>query len=66
MDGAGDAMLKALLERLKGRVTMVLVTPRPSILNLSDRIYDIVGSDVVLRGSDMDRLGRSSQQVKTT
>jgi len=66
MDGAGDAMLKALLERLKGRVTMVLVTPRPSILNLSDRIYDIVGSDVVLRGSDMDRLGRSSQQVSTT
>jgi len=66
MDGASDAMLKALLERLKGRVTMVLVTPRPSILNLSDRIYDIVGSDVVLRGSDMDRLGRSSQQVSTT
>jgi len=66
MDGAGDAMLKALLERLKGRVTMVLVTPRPSILNLSDRIYDIVGSDVVLRGSDMDRLGRPAQQVSTT
>lgn len=41
MDSAGDAMLKGVLERLKGRVTMVLVTPRPSILNLADRIYDI-------------------------
>ncbi len=51
MDGAGDATLKFLLERLKGRVTLVLVTPRPSMLNLADRIFDIVGADVVERGA---------------
>ncbi len=49
MDGAGDATLKFLLERLKGRVTLVLVTPRPSLLGIADRIYDIVGTDVVQR-----------------
>ncbi len=41
MDGAGDSMLRNLLERLKGRVTLILVTQRPSMLNLADRIYDI-------------------------
>lgn len=49
MDGAGDATLKFLLERLKGRVTMVLVTPRPSLLGIADQIYDIIDTDVVRR-----------------
>ncbi len=51
MDGAGDATLKFLLERLKGRVTLVLVTPRPSMLNLADRIFDIRDRNVFERGS---------------
>ncbi len=41
MDSAGDAMLKDLLERLRGRVTLVLVTPRPSLLELADVVYEI-------------------------
>ncbi len=41
MDSAGDEMLRDLLERLKGRVTIVLVTPRPSLLSLSDIVYQI-------------------------
>lgn len=41
MDSAGDAMLKDLLERLRGRVTLVLVTPRPSLLELADTVYEI-------------------------
>ncbi len=49
MDGAGDASLKFLLERLKGRVTLILVSARPSLLGIADRIYDIVGTDVVER-----------------
>jgi ATP-binding cassette, subfamily C, bacterial LapB len=52
MDGAGDATLKFLLEKLKGRVTLILVTPRPSMLSISDRIYDITGTDVVERSAD--------------
>ena len=41
MDAAGDAMLRNLLEQLKGRVTLVLVSCRPSLLKLADRIYDL-------------------------
>jgi len=41
MDSAGDAMLKDLLERLKGRVTLVLVSQRPSLLELADDVYEI-------------------------
>jgi len=49
MDGPGDAMLRHLLERLKGRVTLVLVTPRPSMLNLADRIFDIKSAKLIER-----------------
>jgi ATP-binding cassette, subfamily C, bacterial LapB len=52
MDGAGDATLKFLLEKLKGRVTLILVTPRPSMLSIADRIYDITGSAIVERGTE--------------
>lgn len=41
MDSAGDAMLKDLLERLKGRVTLILVSQRPSLLELADEVYEI-------------------------
>lgn len=41
MDSAGDAMLKDLLSRLKGRVTLVLVSQRPSMLELADDVYEI-------------------------
>jgi len=52
MDSAGDAMLKTLLERLKGRVTLVLVTPRPSMLSLADRIYEIDETALRIQGGD--------------
>lgn len=57
MDSAGDATLRNLLERLKGRVTLVLVTPRPSMLNLADRIFDITDAKLVERVSDAGQLG---------
>jgi ATP-binding cassette, subfamily C, bacterial LapB len=41
MDSAGDAMLKELLARLRGRITLVLVTPRPSLLELADEVFEI-------------------------
>lgn len=63
MDGAGDAMLRGLLVRLRGRVTMILVTPRPSMLNLLDRIYDIVNGSLIQRGGDAGQLSQPSIQV---
>lgn len=63
MDGTGDATLRNLLERLKGRVTLVLVTPRPSLLNLSDRIYDIDGTTIVER-EPTAQLGAPTGQVR--
>jgi ABC-type phosphate transport system ATPase subunit len=66
MDGAGDAMLRGLLERLRGRVTMFLVTSRPSMLNLSDRVYDIVDGSLIQRGGDAGQLRHPSSQVVPT
>jgi len=63
MDSAGDAMLRGLLEKLKGRVTLILVTSRPSMLNLSDRIFDIEGPQLVERGVDVDQLAGQHGQV---
>lgn len=58
MDSAGDATLRNLLERLKGRVTLVLVTPRPSMLNLADRIFDITDAKLVERVPEADLLAK--------
>ncbi len=41
MDGKADMELRRLLERLKGRVTMVFVTPQPPFLKIADKIYEI-------------------------
>jgi len=41
LDASGDAMLRALLETLKGRTTLVLVSHRPSLLQLADELYEI-------------------------
>ncbi len=43
IDGAGDAALLNLLALLKGRVTLIMVTQRPSMLRLADRILEIRG-----------------------
>ncbi|MEQ8664523.1 MAG: ABC transporter transmembrane domain-containing protein [Rhodospirillales bacterium] len=47
MDSKGDAMLKDLLERLKGRVTLVLVSSRPSLLSIADRVYQIEDTKLI-------------------
>ena len=41
IDGPADARLMEVLLRLRGRVTLVMVTQRPSMLRLSDRIFEI-------------------------
>ena len=40
-DRNADVALKHALEKLKGKATMVMVSHRPSILALADRIYDL-------------------------
>jgi len=41
LDFSADKMLKEYLERQKGKVTIVLITPRPSLLSLADRSFVI-------------------------
>ncbi|EME70699.1 ATP-binding cassette subfamily C [Paramagnetospirillum caucaseum] len=41
VDGAGNQALRDMLERLKGKVTIVLVSSRPSLLNLADRSFEL-------------------------
>jgi ATP-binding cassette subfamily C protein LapB len=41
IDGDSDARLARLLADLRGRVTVVIVTHRPSTLNIADRVYAI-------------------------
>ncbi|MDA8637887.1 ATP-binding cassette domain-containing protein [Rhodospirillales bacterium] len=64
MDNAGDATLRNLLERLKGRVTLVLVTPRPSMLNLADRIFDITDAKLLERIPEADQIGTNPNPFK--
>ena len=44
IDGPADARLMEVLMRLRGRVTLVMVTQRPSMLRMSDRIFEIRGA----------------------
>jgi ATP-binding cassette subfamily C protein LapB len=43
VDTAGDNFLRVWLERAKGKRTLVLVTPRPSLVKLADRVFDLDG-----------------------
>lgn len=49
VDGAGDNFLRVWLERAKGKRTLVLVTHRPSLVKLADRIYDLDNGRLSLR-----------------
>jgi ATP-binding cassette subfamily C protein LapB len=41
VDSAGDAHIKDVLDGLKGDRTLVLVTHRPSLLKMADRVFDL-------------------------
>jgi ATP-binding cassette, subfamily C, bacterial LapB len=51
IDTAGDNYLRVWLERARGKRTLVLVTHRPSLVKLADRVYDLVGGRLKLRGA---------------
>ncbi len=57
IDGAGDALLRDLLSRLKARVTLIMVTQRPSMLRLADRIIEIRDDTLFEHDLSQDRAG---------
>ncbi len=49
LDVQSDTVFRRALEELRGSVTILLVTSRPSLLTLADRVVQIVGGQVVSR-----------------
>ena len=49
MDSRGDTILHSVLKGLKGQCTLVLVSHRPSTLELADHVYDLVDGRLVHR-----------------
>jgi ATP-binding cassette subfamily C protein LapB len=49
VDTMGDTYLRAWLERAKGRRTLVLVTSRPSLARLADRVFELDQGGLRLR-----------------
>ncbi|MGB0682903.1 MAG: ABC transporter transmembrane domain-containing protein [Magnetovibrionaceae bacterium] len=49
VDGPGDAKIRELLEKIKGKRTMILVSQRPSLLDMADAVYEIVDGRLVHR-----------------
>jgi ABC-type lipoprotein export system ATPase subunit len=43
LDSASDTRLKKALAALKGKVTIIMVSHRPSLLELADRRYKLSG-----------------------
>ena len=65
MDGAGDALLREFLAKLKGRCTLVLNTHRPSLLRLADRTFEIHDGTLVERAPVEARPGPRIEPVRT-
>ncbi len=60
VDTAGDNFLRVWLERAKGKRTLILVTPRPSLLKMADRVFDIKDGQLVqreARGGEPPKIG---------
>ncbi|MBC8339006.1 MAG: peptidase domain-containing ABC transporter [Rhodospirillales bacterium] len=65
IDGPGDAMLLDLLAKLKGRVTTILVTQRPSMLRLADRLLEIRDDTLFEHDLTQKRAGAGKTPGKT-
>ncbi|PIQ51096.1 MAG: hypothetical protein COW02_16680 [Comamonadaceae bacterium CG12_big_fil_rev_8_21_14_0_65_59_15] len=47
LDMSADQLLRSYLAELKGQCTVVLVTPRPSLISLADTIYQIENNRLI-------------------
>lgn len=54
VDTTGDNYLRVWLERAKGKRTLVLVTPRPSLVKLADRVFDLKDGTLIPRAPRED------------
>ncbi|MBF0153014.1 MAG: ATP-binding cassette domain-containing protein [Magnetococcales bacterium] len=54
IDSAGDNLLRTCLENLKGECTIVLISQRPSLLRLADRVFRLQGGKLQLLEEMMD------------
>ena len=52
LDSRSDSVLKGALQSLKGGPSMVLVSHRPSMLKLADRVFEIDNGKLVQRPTD--------------
>ncbi len=55
VDTTGDNFLRVWLERAKGKRTLVLVTPRPSLVKLADRVFDLKDGTLVAKAPREER-----------
>lgn len=49
IDSSGDEKLKTVLESLHGQVTLIMVTHRPSLERLADRVYELKDGTLQLK-----------------
>ena len=61
LDSAADERLKEALAGLKGDATIVMVSHRPSLLNLADRRYDLIEGKLVPKDA-----GSSGQKASSS
>ncbi|MCR6632130.1 MAG: ATP-binding cassette domain-containing protein [Magnetospirillum sp.] len=61
VDTAGDNFLRVWLERAKGKRTLVLVTHRPSLVKLADRVFDLEQGRLAPRGHEHQRPALAAQ-----
>jgi ATP-binding cassette subfamily C protein LapB len=52
VDKVGDTYLMAALDRLKGNRTMIVISQRPSLLRMTDRVYQLSMGTLVERSDD--------------
>ncbi|EME69816.1 ABC-type protease/lipase transport system, ATPase and permease component protein [Paramagnetospirillum caucaseum] len=55
VDTTGDNFLRVWLERAKGKRTLVLVTPRPSLVKLADRVFDLKDGTLLAKAPREER-----------
>ncbi|BAE51180.1 ABC-type protease/lipase transport system, ATPase and permease components [Paramagnetospirillum magneticum AMB-1] len=55
VDTTGDNFLRVWLERAKGKRTLVLVTPRPSLVKLADRVFDLKDGTLIAKAPREER-----------
>jgi ATP-binding cassette subfamily B protein len=62
LDMKADQQVRELLERRKGKTTLILVTPRPSYLSMADRVFTLKDGKLLLATGTQTNQVISSQQ----